>query len=191
MKINFIANVKETLVGLSYTSEKVITIGSEAGNTFSPLSVEGLSRRHAKIFEKDGKWMLEDLGSTNGTYRQGEKIEGAVELNVRDVLQLGKLKVTVDEIAADGVASAEASAKAPETAPAAATAPAPTAAAPAAPATAVLRRPALPTLKSGVKLPPKPVLGAGVKLPSKPAAPAQDASSPALSPVSPLTPVGE
>ena len=190
MKINLIVNINETLVAFNCASEKIITIGSEVGNTVSPLSVEGLSRRHAKIYEKDGKWMLEDLGSTNGTYRQGEKIEGAVELKLRDVLQLGKLKITVDEVSSgDAVAPAAAAAPAPA---AAAEAPKPAAAPAAAPATAVLRRPALPSMNGGVKLPAKPALASGLKLPpNAPAAPAAGAAAPALSPVSPLTPVGQ
>ena len=188
MKITLIANNNGSLLKLCYTSEKVISIGRDVGNTIAPLSADGVSRNHAKIFEKDGKWFLEDLGSMNGTYRLGQKVEGAVELAVRDMLQFGKFIVSVDEIEGD-------KAVAPEAAPAAAVPPvadaiksaaapavesepaAPVAApavesAPAAPAaaapTTALRRPQLPSMKSGLKLPPKPGLGAGLKLPPKP-----------------------
>ena len=190
MKINLIANMNGVLIGLSYSAETVITIGREVGNTIAPLAADGLSRHHAKIFEKDGKWYVEDLGSTNGSYRLGQKIEGAVELQVRDMLQFGKLEISVDEIAADGgqpVAAAAAEpapapapaavAPAPSPAPAitpAAAAPAPTPApvmtpaAAAAAGAASARRPTLPGIKPGIKLPQKPVIGAGVKLPPKP-----------------------
>ena len=206
MKITLIVTLNGTKVGLSFGAEKMIAVGCETGNTIQPLAVEGLSRRHAKIFEKDSKWMLEDLGSTNGSYRNGEKIEGAVELAVNDTLQFGKLLISVDEIvssetsaeapvaaAVPPVAPAPAikpaavepvppasqpapapvapapAAPAPVEAPAATPTPSPTAPAPAAPATAVLRRPTLPGVKSGLKLPPKPAFGAGLKLPPKPA----------------------
>ena len=33
------------------------------------------SRKHAKIFYRDGKWFIEDLGSTNGTVVNGEPVE--------------------------------------------------------------------------------------------------------------------
>ncbi|MBO7207041.1 MAG: FHA domain-containing protein [Kiritimatiellae bacterium] len=175
MKITLIANINGSLLKLCYTSEKVIGIGRDIGNTIAPLSAEGVSRNHAKIFEKDGKWFLEDLGSMNGTYRLGQKVEGTVELAVRDMLQFGKFIVSVDEIEGD-------KAVAPEAAPAAAVPPvadaikpaaAPTVeSAPAAPAatapTTALRRPQLPSMKPGLKLPPKPGLGAGLKLPPKP-----------------------
>lgn len=175
MKITLIANNNGSLLKLCFTSEKVIGIGRDIGNTIAPLSAEGVSRNHAKIFEKDGKWFLEDLGSMNGTYRLGQKVEGTVELAVRDMLQFGKFIVSVDEIEGD-------KAVAPEAAPAAAVPPvadaikpaaapaveaAPAASAAATPTTA-LRRPQLPSMKSGLKLPPKPGLGAGLKLPPKP-----------------------
>ena len=227
MKITLIVTLNGTKVGLSFGAEKMIAVGCETGNTIQPLAVEGLSRRHAKIFEKDSKWMLEDLGSTNGSYRNGEKIEGAVELAVNDTLQFGKLLISVDEIvSSETSAEAPVAAAVPPVAPAPAIKPAavepvppasqpapapvapapaapapveapaatptptpsPTAPAPAAPATAVLRRPTLPGVKSGLKLPPKPAFGAGLKLPPKaPAAPA--APAPQLEPVAELTPV--
>lgn len=246
MKITLIVTLNGTKVGLSFGAEKTIAVGCETGNTIQPLAVEGLSRRHAKIYEKDTKWMLEDIGSTNGTYRNGEKIEGAVELAVNDTLQFGKLLISVDEIvtteipaeapvvaavppvapspaikpvAVEPVVPAPAPvAPAPVEAPSAKPAPAASTPAPATtpppptppsptpstttptPATAVLRRPTLPGVKSGLKLPPKPAFGAGLKLPPKPAfgpglklppkAPAAPAApAPQLEPVAELTPV--
>lgn len=188
MKITLIANNNGSLLKLCYTSEKVIGIGRDIGNTIAPLSAEGVSRNHAKIFEKDGKWFLEDLGSMNGTYRLGQKVEGSVELAVRDMLQFGKFIVSVDEIEGDKAVAPEAAPAAavppvadaikPAAAPAVESAPAAPVVAPtvesasdapaaAAPTTA-LRRPQLPSMKSGLKLPPKPGLGAGLKLPPKP-----------------------
>ena len=193
MKITLIANNNGSLLKLCYTAEKVISIGRDVGNTIAPLSVEGLSRQHAKIYEKDNKWFLEDLGSMNGTYRLGQKVEGAVELAPKDMLQFGKFIVSVDEIASDDVvATPEASvppvaeaikseasstpAVAPEVEPVAEVAPAVTPVEPAAQAApqaaaapaAAIRRPQLPSMKSGLKLLPKPGLGAGLKLPPKP-----------------------
>ena len=37
-----------------------------------------VSRKHAKITLSDGKILLEDLGSTNGTYVNGEKVQAAI-----------------------------------------------------------------------------------------------------------------
>ncbi|MBQ5531144.1 MAG: FHA domain-containing protein, partial [Kiritimatiellae bacterium] len=151
-------------------------------NTIAPLSADGLSRRHAKIYEKDGKWFVEDLGSMNGTYRLGEKVEGPTELNKRDLLQFGKFEILIDEIgeeaapvapAAAPAAETPATAPAPAPAPASTTAPAsaPAAEAPAPAAASPLSpvkpaapvRPVLPgarpVLRPGLKLPPKPFAG--------------------------------
>ena len=196
MKINLIANIDKVLIGFCYTAETEITIGREVGNTIAPLAVEGLSRRHAKIYVKDGKWILEDLGSMNGTFRQGQKIEGPVELNKHDMLQFGKFEVSVDDVDAAEVPAAPAAAPAPApvSAPAPAPAPAPTptpapspspipspsptpspapapAAAPAEQPAAVAAPAASPTVKVGRPTLPgaKPaILKPGVKLPPKP-----------------------
>ncbi len=39
------------------------------------LDDEGVSRHHAKIIEQEGQLILMDLGSTNGTYAEGERIQ--------------------------------------------------------------------------------------------------------------------
>jgi YD repeat-containing protein len=54
------------------------------------LNGEGVSRRHAEIeFTADGP-ILRDLGSKNGTYVNGEKIDGPVKLEPGDVVRLGR-----------------------------------------------------------------------------------------------------
>ncbi len=126
MKINLIANMNGVLIGLCYDGVKEISVGREVGNTIAALAADGLSRRHARIFEKEGAWFLEDLGSTNGTYRQGERITEPVKLAVRDMLQFGKFEISVDEIAEGTVVAPAPVAAAPAPAPA----PAPVAAQP-------------------------------------------------------------
>jgi pSer/pThr/pTyr-binding forkhead associated (FHA) protein len=98
MKISLIVNVKGTLVGITLGDERDITIGRENTNTISPMTADGLSRHHARIFVKDGAWYVEDLGSMNGSYCQGVKIDGPVKLSKRDMLQFGMLEVAVDEL---------------------------------------------------------------------------------------------
>ena len=98
MKINLIANLNGALMGLSFDAEHEITLGREIGNTISPLTADGLSRHHAKLYFKDGTWYVEDLGSTNGTYLMGAKIEGPKPLAAKNVLQCGNFKLTIDEL---------------------------------------------------------------------------------------------
>lgn len=48
-----------------------------------------VSRRHAQIEIRDGGYRLKDLGSTNGTYLNGERIESARWLSSGDRIQVG------------------------------------------------------------------------------------------------------
>jgi pSer/pThr/pTyr-binding forkhead associated (FHA) protein len=48
------------------------------------------STRHARISLQDGRWMVEDLGSTNGTYLGQRKVDGAVPLEPGVPLRIGK-----------------------------------------------------------------------------------------------------
>ncbi len=50
---------------------------------------EGVSRRHAQITEELGRYVLEDLDSTNGTFHQGRAAIGPVELRDGDRIGLG------------------------------------------------------------------------------------------------------
>ncbi len=49
-----------------------------------------VSQVHARIFARDGAYMLEDLGSTNGTYLNRRRITSPAELQRGDQLKIGK-----------------------------------------------------------------------------------------------------
>ncbi len=50
-----------------------------------------VSRRHAKVFRQGNDFVIEDLGSGNGTFVNGKKTEGAVILKHGDRLKLGPM----------------------------------------------------------------------------------------------------
>ena len=52
-----------------------------------------VSTFHARIFDKDGSWFVEDLGSTNGTYLNRRKVTAPAELRSGDRLRVGKTTV--------------------------------------------------------------------------------------------------
>jgi pSer/pThr/pTyr-binding forkhead associated (FHA) protein len=54
------------------------------------LSDTYVSTFHARIFNRDGAWFVEDLGSTNGTYVNQRRVTSPVELRVGDQVKLGK-----------------------------------------------------------------------------------------------------
>ncbi len=43
-----------------------------------------VSRRHARIFYRDGKWFIEDIGSTNGTIVDGDDIRGKEPVEIKN-----------------------------------------------------------------------------------------------------------
>ena len=63
-----------------------------------------VSERHAILTVRDGKAILEDLHSANGTLVNGEEIDGAVVLDNGMVVQIGTamLRVSEDEGEAEG-----------------------------------------------------------------------------------------
>lgn len=56
-----------------------------------PLEFNGVSRKHFKVVMNAGVCTLQDLGSSNGTYLNNSKIEGAVELSKGDTVKLGAI----------------------------------------------------------------------------------------------------
>lgn len=54
------------------------------------VNVPAVSRQHACISQSDGQYILEDMGSSNGTYVNGELITGAVPIQPGDEIRLGQ-----------------------------------------------------------------------------------------------------
>jgi pSer/pThr/pTyr-binding forkhead associated (FHA) protein len=57
----------------------------------------GVSRKHARLTAKDNRVILQDLGSSNGTFLNGQRLEVLNEYRVRhgDTIKLGHLELTV------------------------------------------------------------------------------------------------
>lgn len=51
-----------------------VTLGREGGNADVMIADVGISRQHAEISMDKTSWYLRDLGSTNGTMKNGTKI---------------------------------------------------------------------------------------------------------------------
>jgi len=108
-----------------------ITIGRDANQTISINDAE-ISRKHAKMTLRGSAYVIQDLGSTNGTFVNGNRISGIQVLNPNDIVSFGENIVLMYELVADPNATIMAS-KAPKTAagiqkpaPAPASVPAPT-----------------------------------------------------------------
>jgi pSer/pThr/pTyr-binding forkhead associated (FHA) protein len=58
----------------------------------------GVSRRHAKIHQKGNRFFIEDVGSANGTFLNGQRLTPYLPhpLQKGDKVQLGRLQLTVE-----------------------------------------------------------------------------------------------
>lgn len=66
-----------------------IYIGRDVANDVFINDAE-VSRRHARLVQQGGAYLLEDLGSTNGTYVNGQRIGGPSPLRAGDIIYLGE-----------------------------------------------------------------------------------------------------
>lgn len=70
-----------------------ISIGRASDNDLL-LADNTVSSHHARIFTYLESSYIEDLGSTNGTYLNGKRIQKHT-LHVGDIIQLGKLELKI------------------------------------------------------------------------------------------------
>jgi len=75
-----------TSLGLS---DQQITVG-RANDATLVLNDDYASSRHARLFPQDGQWIVEDLGSTNGTYIDRQKVTQPTPVPVGVPIRIGK-----------------------------------------------------------------------------------------------------
>lgn len=66
-----------------------ITIGRSA-NSDLVIDDEFASTHHARLVKMNGEWHVQDLGSTNGTFLDGNKVSGPVPLKLGSEVRIGK-----------------------------------------------------------------------------------------------------
>jgi len=105
-----------------------VSIGRAAGSSLV-LRERNVSRRHARFLRQNGAVFVEDLGSSNGTRVNGERIEGRRRIRPGDLVQIGDWDLALEgppaELAEDlpeaeappPAAAAQAGAKAASSAP--------------------------------------------------------------------------
>jgi len=79
-------NLAGTAIDLA---DSQITIG-RADDATLVLTDDYASTRHARLFPQDGQWLVEDLGSTNGTYLDRQKVTAPTPVPVGVPIRIGK-----------------------------------------------------------------------------------------------------
>jgi pSer/pThr/pTyr-binding forkhead associated (FHA) protein len=86
-------------------TKEVNLIGRDVTNDVVIGDAE-VSRQHARITRTPGGYVLEDLGSTNGTFVNGERLTTPRVLNPNDLIALGEtVTLTFDAVAPEAAAT--------------------------------------------------------------------------------------
>jgi pSer/pThr/pTyr-binding forkhead associated (FHA) protein len=67
----------------------ILTIGREASNAVAINDAE-VSRKHTQLIFQGGKYIITDLGSTNGTFVNGQRLTGQHVLQPGEIISLGE-----------------------------------------------------------------------------------------------------
>ena len=81
---------------ISHFDKTEVTIGRVKGNDVV-LPKGNVSKRHSRIVVKDGKFIIVDLKSTNGTYVNGRKINAPQVIKDTDKVYIGDFIICVVE----------------------------------------------------------------------------------------------
>jgi pSer/pThr/pTyr-binding forkhead associated (FHA) protein len=79
-----------TRQGESYALVDEVTVGRGGGCAIVLADDSFVSTVHARVFRRDGTVYVEDLGSRNGTFLNGEPVTHAAQLRRGDQVQFGQ-----------------------------------------------------------------------------------------------------
>jgi len=84
-----------SLKGRAFSLDGEATIGRGAGCAIALDGDRFVSTIHARVFPYDGEIWIEDLGSTNGTYVNAERVQAPTALRKGDIVQVGGVVMEV------------------------------------------------------------------------------------------------
>jgi hypothetical protein len=76
--------------------EGELVVGREDGLGLSLLGESTVSRRHASVVRQNGQVVIKDLGSTNGTFVNGRRIDAETVVQPGDDVQFGAVKFRLE-----------------------------------------------------------------------------------------------
>jgi len=81
--------------GTSIPLDAVNSIGRDVNNAIV-IDDSFVSAEHALLTFRGRAWYVEDRGSTNGTWLNGQRVEGLVPLGYGDELQIGQVRLRLE-----------------------------------------------------------------------------------------------
>lgn len=81
--------------GSVFALDAINTLGRDVNNTVV-VDDAFASGRHAALTYRGRSWYLEDLGSTNGTWLNGERVVAPMLLGWGDEVQVGRARLRLD-----------------------------------------------------------------------------------------------
>ena len=85
----------EPAVGRSFGLEVITPLGRDVNNAIV-IEDPFASAEHAVLTYRGRSWYLEDLDSTNGSFVNGQPIEGVAALGYGDELQIGQVRFRLE-----------------------------------------------------------------------------------------------
>ncbi len=93
MKKLYLKAISGLFEGQKYTFSNPMTIGRNPGNSIH-IAEKLVSRNHARIVHEDGKFIIRDENSANGTFVNGNKIEDCT-LKDKDRIKIGNTEFEI------------------------------------------------------------------------------------------------
>jgi len=87
--------------GTSYPLDAVNSIGRDVNNSIV-IDDSFVSSEHAVLTFRGRAWYVEDRGSTNGTWLNGQKVETLLPLGYGDEVQIGQVRLRLERFRQDG-----------------------------------------------------------------------------------------
>lgn len=81
--------------GMSFPLDAITSLGRDVNNSIV-IDDPFASTEHAVLTFRGRDWYIEDLESTNGTYLNGNRVDGVSPVGFGDELQVGQVRMRLD-----------------------------------------------------------------------------------------------
>jgi len=85
----------EPAVGATFALDAITSLGRDVNNSIV-LDDDFASATHASLTYRGRAWYVEDLGSTNGTFVNGSRVDGLSPIAFGDEVQLGQVRFRLE-----------------------------------------------------------------------------------------------